>query len=289
MKRLVLSALLLAVVALWGWTFVAVKDAVAACGVASFLAVRYAIASAAIAPFAVRRASWRSLAVGAGIGLALAAGYLFQTFGLRDTTPTNSGIITGLTVVFVPIANRLLFRVRTEPVVWLAIGVAVLGLGLLSGAAPRGVSLGDALTLGCAVCYGLHVVLLSRYARGHDAGVLALGQLAAATLVFLAAWPVSEPLAWPPSTVWPAILITGILATAVAFYVQTFVQQRLPAIQVAMILLMEPLFAAFFGHILAGDRLTALQVFGAILMVGAMFATELRPLVRSAVDSRGPN
>ncbi len=289
MKRLALSLLLLSVVAVWGWTFVAVKDAVAGCGVASFLAVRYAIACAAIAPFAVRRANWRSLGVGAGIGLALAGGYLFQTFGIRDTTSSISGIITGLTVVFVPIANRLLFGIRTDAAVWAAIGVAVLGLGLLSGAAPGGVSLGDVLTLGCAACFGLHVALLGRYAKGHDTGALALGQLAGATLVFLAAWPVAEPLAWPPRAVWPAILITAILATAVGFYVQTFVQQRLPAMQVAMILLMEPLFAAFFGHVLAGDCLTALQIFGALLMVGAMFATELRPATRSAVDSRGGN
>jgi len=289
MKRLALSLLLLAVVAVWGWTFVAVKDAVAACGVASFLAVRYAIASAAIAPFALRRARWRSLAAGAGIGLVLAAAYLLQTFGLRDTTSSISGIITGLTVVFVPIASRLLFGIRTDAVVWGAIGVAVLGLGLLSGAAPGGVSVGDVLTLGCAACFGLHVALLGRYARGHDTGVLALGQLGAATLVFLAAWPLSEPLAWPSRAVWPAILITAFLATAAAFYVQTFVQQRLPAMQVAMILLMEPLFAAFFGCVLAGDSLSALQLLGALLMVAAMFATELRPATRSAVDSRGGN
>jgi drug/metabolite transporter (DMT)-like permease len=289
MKRLALSLLLLAVVVVWGWTFVAMKEAVAVCGVASFLAVRYAIACAAVAPFALRRANWRSLGVGAGIGLALAGGYLFQTFGLRSTTSSISGIITGLTVVFVPIANRLLFGVRTEAVVWAAVGVAVLGLGLLSGAAPEGFSIGDALTLGCAACFGLHVALLGRYGKGHGTGVLALGQLGAATLVFLAAWPLTEPLVWPPRSVWPAILVTAILATAVAFYVQTYVQQRLPAIQVAMILLMEPLFAAFFGHILAGDRLTPIQALGAVLMVGAMFATELRPAARSAVDSRGPN
>jgi len=284
-KRLALSLLLLSVVAVWGWTFVVVKDAAALCGVAPFLAVRYVIATAAIAPFAVRRMSRRSLAVGAGIGLVLAAGYLFQTFGLCDTTPTNSGIITGLTVVFVPIANLLLFRVRTEPVVWAAVGVGTVGLALLSSA----VSLGDALTVGCAACFGLHVVLLGRYGRGHHTGVLALGQLAAATLVFLAAWVISKPLPWPPRAAWPAILITSIPATAVAFYVQTYVQQRLPAIQVAMILLMEPLFAAFFGHVLAGDRLTPVQALGALLMVGAMFATELRPTARSAVDSRSPN
>ncbi len=177
MKRLALSLLLLAVVAVWGWTFVLVKDAVASCGVLSFLAIRCAIA----------------------------------------------------------------------------------------------------------------VVLLSRYARGHDTGVLALGQLGAATVVFLAAWPVAEPFALPPRAAWPAILISSGIATAVAFYVQTLVQQRLPAIQVAMILLMEPLFAAFFGHLLARDRLTKLQVLGAALMVGAMFATELRPTARSAVDSRGAN
>lgn len=280
MTRLLLSLLLLSVVAVWGWTFVVVKDAVAGYGVLSFLAIRYALAAGVLTAIVALRVRWRSFAVGAGIGVALAAGYLFQTFGLRLTTASNSGVITGLFVVFVPGANRLLFGVRTAPLVWGAIGASLVGLAMLSGGAPQGAGAGDALTLGCAAAFGLHVVLLDRYAKRHDARSLALGQLSAAAALFIVGCLLFEQPSWPSAGVWWAILVTAVLATSVAFLVQTYVQQRLPAVPTAMILLLEPLFAALFGYLLHGDRLTAVQLAGAALLCGAMLAVELSPLLR---------
>jgi len=283
MKRLALSLLLLSVVAVWGWTFVVVKDAVAGYGVLSFLAIRYVVATAALAAAVAGRVNWRSFRAGAGIGVALAAGYLFQTFGLRLTTASNSGVITGLFVVFVPVANRALFGVRTPPLVWGAIGASLVGLGLLSGGAPRGANAGDALTLGCAAAFGLHLVLLDRYAKHHDVRSLVLGQLAAAMVLFAVGALAFERPAWPSPRVWRAVGVTALLATALAFFVQTFVQQRLPAVPTAMILLMEPLFAAFFGYVLHGDRLSAIQIVGALVMSGAALVVELYPLLRRRV------
>ena len=282
MKRLALSLLLLLVVVLWGWTFVLVKDAVAGYGVLSFLAIRYVVATVAMAAAVVPgiRVNGRSFAVGAGIGVALAAGFLLQTLGLRLTTASSSGVITGLFVIFVPGANRLLFGVRTAPLVWGAIGVSLVGLALLSGGAPQGANAGDVLTLGCAAAFGLHVVLLDRYAKHHDLRSLVLGQLAAATVLFVVGSALFERPVWPSGGVWQAILITALLATALAFFVQTFVQQRLPAVPTAMILLMEPLFAAFFGYLLHCDRLTAMQIAGALIMSGAALIVELYPLLR---------
>jgi len=282
LKRLALSLLLLAVVAVWGWTFTLMKEAIAAYGVVSFLAVRYAIASAALGLFAARRADRRTLRTGGLIGLVLVAAYLFQTFGLRHTSATNTGVITGLFVVFVPLANRWLFGVRTERLLWVTIGTSLVGLGLLSGFAPEGVALGDVLTVGAAACFGLHVALLDRYARHHDASALALGQILTAAVVFLAVAPLVEPVAWPTARVWFALLVTGIVATAVAFTVQTYVQQRLPAVQTAMIILMEPLFAALFAYLLAGERLTGVQILGAALLTGSALVAELYPLLRRA-------
>lgn len=278
MRRLALSLLLLGAVAVWGWTFVLVKEAVAGYGVLSFLAVRYAIAAAAIAALTAWRADRRSLGAGMAIGVPLAAGFLLQTFGLRHTTASNSGVITGLFVVFVPLTNRLLFGQRTERVALAAIAVSVLGLGLLSGAAPHGVALGDLLTLGAAAAFGLHVALLGRYSKHYATGALTLGQLVCAAALFAAACPLAERLAWPTPRVWGIILLTALVATAAAFYIQTLVQQRLSAIQVAMILLMEPLFAAVFGYLLAGDRLTGVQIIGAAMMTGAASIVEVRPI-----------
>ena len=85
---------------------------------------------------------------------------------------------------------------------------------------------------------------------------------------------------WPPASVWPALLLTGGIATAAAFFIQTYVQQRLSAVETGMIILTEPIFAAIFGQLLMGDQLNGLQILGAVLMVAAVFATEIVPLFR---------
>ncbi len=106
--RILYSLLLVGITMVWGWTFVVVQDAIALYGVLGFLSVRFALAAAALAPYAARGIPRQTLAIGGGIGLVLALGYLFQTTGLLFTTPTNSGLITGLFVVFAPLADLLI-------------------------------------------------------------------------------------------------------------------------------------------------------------------------------------
>ncbi len=265
---------------MWGWTFVVVQDAIALYGVLPFLAVRFALAGVALAPIYAARLTRRSLLVGGGIGVVLAAGYLFQTTGLLFTTPTNSGLITGLFVVFAPLADRLLFGANASRQVLLAVGLSLFGMVLLAGGGPEGANWGDLLTLLCAAALGLHIALLSRYAAGHDAGGLTLAQILAMTLLFFVVWPFFEPVSFPPPGVWVALLVTGILASAGAFLVQTTVQQRVPAARTAVILTMEPVFAALFGYWLAGDRLVAVQLLGAALILSALVIGEVLPVLR---------
>ena len=278
--RLVYTLLLVGVTAVWGWTFVVVQDAIALYGVLPFLAVRFALASAALAPIYAPRLTRRSLLVGGGIGVVLAAGYLFQTTGLLFTTPTNSGLITGLFVVFAPLADRTFFGTRVARQVLVAVGLSLFGMVLLAGGGPEGANWGDLLTLLCAAALGLHIALLSRYAAGHDAGGLTLAQILAMALLFVVAWPLFEPVSLPPPGVWVALLVTGLLASAGAFLVQTTVQQRIPAARTAVILTMEPVFAALFGYLLAGDRLVAVQLIGAALILSALVIGEIMPLLR---------
>jgi len=278
--RLLYSFLLVGITAVWGWTFVVVQDAIALYGVLPFLAARFAIAAAALAPFSAPKVTKRMLVAGAGIGVVLALGYLFQTLGLLYTTPTNSGLITGLFVVFAPLSDRLFFGTRVGRLVIAAVALSLLGMVLLAGGGPDGVNVGDLLTLLCAAALGLHIALLSRSAPGHDAGGLAFAQILAMALIFGLAWPVFEPVTWPPAEVWVALLVTGILASAGAFWAQTFVQQKIPAARTAVILTMEPVFAALFGYWLAGDRLVAVQILGASLILSALVAGEVLPVLR---------
>jgi drug/metabolite transporter (DMT)-like permease len=278
--RIFYTLALVAVTAVWGWTFVVVQDAIALYGVLPFLAVRFALAAAALAPFYAQKLTRRSLVVGGGIGVALAAGYLFQTMGLLYTTPTNSGLITGLFVVFAPLADRVLFGAEASRQVVVAVVLSLVGMVLLAGGGPDGVNAGDLLTLLCAAALGLHIALLSRYAAAHDAGGLTLAQILSMTAIFALAWPVFAPLEAPPAGVWVALVITGLLASAGAFLVQTTVQQRIPAARTAIILTMEPVFAALFGFWLAGDRLVAIQIVGAALILSALVIGEILPVLR---------
>ena len=279
-KNLFYTLLLVCVTAVWGWTFVVVQDAIALYGVLPFLAVRFLLAGAALAPVYAGRLTGRSLLVGGGIGVVLAAGYLFQTTGLLFTTPTNSGLITGLFVVFAPLADRTFFGARASRQVLLAVGLSLLGMVLLAGGGPEGANWGDLLTLLCAIALGLHIALLSRYASGHDAGGLTLAQILAMAILFVVVWPFFAPVSLPPPGVWVALLVTGLLASAGAFLVQTTVQQRIPAARTAIILTMEPVFAALFGYWLAGDRLVAVQLLGAVLILSALVIGEVLPILR---------
>ena len=278
--RLIYTLLLVAVTAVWGWTFVVVQDAISFYDVFPFLAVRFVLAGTALAPIYARKLTRRSLIVGGGIGVVLAAGYLFQTTGLLFTTPTNSGLITGLFVVFAPLADRLLFGANVSRQVVLAVALSLLGMVLLAGGGPEGANWGDLLTLLCASALGLHIALLSRYAASYDAGVLTLAQILAMALLFVLVWPFFDPVALPPPAVWVALLVTGLLASAGAFLVQTTVQQRIPAARTAIILTMEPVFAALFGYWLAGDRLVAVQILGALMILSALVIGELVPVLR---------
>lgn len=275
------SLLLVGVTMVWGWTFVVVRDAVALYGVLPFLTLRFALAALALAPFTVSRVSRRTLAAGTGIGLVLALAYLFQTAGLLFTSPTNSGLITGLFVVFAPLADFLFFGARPSRPVLVAVLLSLVGIGFLAGGGPNGANLGDVITLLCAGAPGLHIALLSRYAARQDAAGLAFVQVLSIAVAFGLFWPLSGSVALPPREVWFALVATGLIASAGAFWVQTFVQQRIPAGRTAVILTMEPVFAVLFGYWLAGDRLILVQIVGAALILSALVVGEVVPaLVR---------
>jgi drug/metabolite transporter (DMT)-like permease len=148
---------------------------------------------------------------------------------------------------------------------------------LLTGRMPSNLAIGDLLTLVCAVWLGLHTALLSRHAPHHDPRALATAQMLAMAALFLLLWPLAGTLEAPPREVWFAIVVTGLVASALAFAVQSAAQQRLSTAHAAILLTTEPLFAGLFGYLLAGDRLGAVQIFGAALILGAVGLAELVP------------
>jgi drug/metabolite transporter (DMT)-like permease len=287
---------LIAVTAVWGVTFVQVKDAVALYPLFAFLAVRFAIATATLAlPAAKRvRGLGRSgLAGGAFLGLLLATGYALQTAGLQRTTVSSTGFITGMYVVLTPLIALLLYRSHSGLAAWVGVALATAGLAMLSGIQAGSVT-GDLLVLAAAAVYSLQIVLMERYAPRHDALAFTFVEMASAGVgllaVALALGDLSVPHGW---TVWGALLVTGVFASALGYLVQTWAQRRTSATRTALAFTMEPVWTAFFGYTLAGDRLGALGWGGcAAIMAGIVLAepaaaAALVSVVASRRGSRG--
>jgi drug/metabolite transporter (DMT)-like permease len=267
---------LVAVTAVWGVTFVQVKDALELYPLFAFLAVRFAIAALVLGVPAARR--MRTLGrhgwvAGSALGLLLALGYGLQTAGLERTTVSSAGFITGLYVVFTPLLALVLFRTRVGGAVWVGVALAVVGLGMLSGVGA-GDPLGDLLVLLGSAAYSVQIVLMERYAPRYDAIAFTQAEMLAAfagfAIVAGALGQVEVPHGW---TVWGALLVTGILASALAFLVQTWAQRRTSATRTALAFALEPVWAGIFGFWLAGDRLGALGWGGcALIMAGIVVA-----------------
>jgi drug/metabolite transporter (DMT)-like permease len=267
---------LIAVTAVWGVTFVQVKDAVALYPLFAFLAVRFAIATATLAPFAAKRLRGlgrRGGAAGAWLGLLLAGGYALQTAGLERTTVSGTGFVTGMYVVLTPLIALGLFRTAIAPAARAGVGLSTVGLLMLAGV--HGSAGGDALVLGGAAVYSLQIVLMERYAPLYDAVAFTLVEMAAATAgllaVALARGDLGVPRGW---TVWGALLVTGVFASALAYLVQTWAQRRTSATRTALVFALEPVFAALFGYTLAGDRLGALGWGGCVLIMTGIALAE---------------
>jgi drug/metabolite transporter (DMT)-like permease len=275
---LIYVLLLLAVTVVWGWTFVLVKDAITQYPTLPFLELRFLLAALVMVALVRRLPTRRELKVGLIAGVVLAGGYLFQTLGLTTTSPGNAGLITGLFVVFTPLIDRL-FGVSLHRRTIVAAVCALIGVALLTGG-PSGFGLGDLLVMVAAILLALHIVLLSRWSPGLPAAPLAMLQMGTCALIFTAggSWSLRPPTAG----VWVAIVITGVFASALAFYVQTWAQAHLDASRTALILATEPAWAVVASVVLAGQRFGLIQAAGAALVLGAILGHELVPLLSRA-------
>ena len=270
---------------MWGWTFVLVKDAVTQYPTLPFLQVRFALALVVMAVVVHRLPARPELRVGVILGAVLAAGYLAQTAGLTMTSPGNAGLITGLFVVLTPLLNRV-FGARIHWWTWAATLVSLGGLVLLTGG-PSGMNAGDLLELACAALFALHIVLLGRWSPGTASAPLAMVQMAMCTALFSAGgtWSLRPP----SGAVWLAIVVTGVFASAFAYFVQTWAQAHISANRTALILATEPAWALVAAVALAGQRFGLAQALGAALVLLAIVGHELASLKFEAHGEPAPS
>jgi drug/metabolite transporter (DMT)-like permease len=275
---------LIAIASVWGLTFVMVDDAIRELPTMAFLAYRFIPASLIVALVfhrqlrALPAAGWRA---GLVMGVFLTGGYVFQTLGMEETTASNAGFITGLFVVLTPVLGAVFLRQRIPVVAWVAAGVAMVGLWLVSGAGGDFDMRGDGLVFVCSISLAAHILATASAVTRYDVGALLAVQLGVVGLITLAIGAVAGDLEAPEgSTVWSALIVCSLIASALGFFVQTFAQQHSPPARTALILAAEPAFAGFFGWMLNDERLSATGWLGAVLIMTAIVAVEIVPRLR---------
>ncbi len=279
----------LAMTACWGSTFFLIKDVLVRIPVLDFLAVRFAIASAALwllFPRALGRLSRTSLRHAVVLGLLYGVAQILQTAGLAHTPASVSGFITGMYVVCTPLFAAVLLRTRIGAVTWAAVALALAGLAVLS---LNGLSVGygEAVTLMSALLYALHIVGLGAWSRADQAMGMTVVQLLVITAV-CGVVTLPDGLALPSTTAdWLSVVYMAVFAGALALAGQTWAQAHLPPTRTAIIMTMEPVFAATFAVLLGGETATGRMLVGGLMVLTAMLVVELAP--RRHIESEVPH
>jgi drug/metabolite transporter (DMT)-like permease len=281
--RVVATGLLVLLTAVWGSTFFLIRDLVATVPPTDFLAVRFSIAAVLMLvifwPHVRRlgRPEWR---VGLGLGVVYGVAQLLQTVGLAHTDASVSGFITGTYVVLTPILSAVLLRERVPPSTWAAVALATVGLGVLSLSGGLSFGLGETLTLACAAVYALHIIGLGLWSTpSHATGLAAVQMVAIAVVCVVSALPGGVVL---PSGggQWAAVLYMATAAGVLALWAQTWAQARMTATRAAIVMTLEPVFAAFFAVVAGQESATWRMAIGGALVLAAMYLVELRAAAR---------
>jgi drug/metabolite transporter (DMT)-like permease len=291
-SRHVATLLLVGATAIWGSTFFLIRDVVRVLPPTDFLAVRFTIAAAAMVAVFWRRMlalSGRELRIGVGLGVMYGVAQILQTVGLAHTEASRSGFITGTYVVMTPIFAAILLRDRIPRSTWLAVLLATAGLATLSlNGLGTGFGFGEEVTLLSAAVYALHIIGLGRFSSPSTAAGLSAVQMVAIALVSLiAAAPGGIELPTGRGG-WTSVLYMALIAGAVAIWVQTWAQSHLSATRAAIVMTLEPVFAAGFAVALGGEMMTLRMVLGGAMVLAAMYTVELIGRKADATAEQSP-
>ena len=271
------TLLLVALTAVWGSTFFLIHDLVETLPPVDFLAVRFTIAAVVmVVAFwrPLRALDRRQVSIGVGLGVLYGLAQIAQTQGLATTPASVSGFITGTYVVLTPVFTALILREKVAGSTWAAVALATVGLALLS-LNGFSIGVGEAITLLAAALYALHIVGLGRYSASEIAVGLSVVQMVViAVLCVVGAVP--GGIALPQGAgQWASVLYMVVFASILALWAQTWAQAHLPATRAAIIMTVEPVFAAFFAVTLGDESLTTRMLLGGALVLTAMYAVEI--------------
>ncbi len=279
--------LMLITAMIWGTAFVAQRIGMDNIGPFLFTGLRFALGALALLPLVIYQGRTaarhepflqRGLILGGlSMGLALTLGINLQQVGLLFTSVTNSGFITGLYVIVVPLLGLAIGH-KTGLGTWLGAFLAVAGMALLSIGEDFTVASGDWIQLAGAFVWGVHVLLVSFFVSRHDAIRLAFLQFATCAVVSLVLALIFEDINL--ASIWlagPALIYGGLFAVAVGYTLQVVAQKHAIASHAAIILSLEAVFAAIAGALFLEESLTLRGYMGCVLMFIGMLAAQLWP------------
>ena len=286
-KRVRADLALLLCAIIWGATFVAVKDALADASVAVYIAVRFGLSAAVMGIIfwrSLRELNLRAVWAGAQIGFFMFGGYVFQTAGLKFTTPSKAAFITGSSVVVVPVILAIFGKRRITMWIWMGALAALAGLYLLT-IPPEGIgglNRGDPIVFCGAVMFALHIIFVSRHVEHHSVGALSFVQVATTAVLATILIPIAGVTGWErPHWVWTgtlvfAVLVTSIGSTVIGFSFQVWAQQYTSATHTAIFISLEPVFAALTSLLLGREHMGARLLAGAGLIFAGILLAELK-------------
>lgn len=280
--RLAADLALIAVAAAWGLTFPLGKIVLGVLPPFTYLAARFSVAAVVLVASLPRRhnpPSGQAWTAAVGVGIVLFLGYALQTVGLRFTTASKAGFITGLSVAMIPVISAVWLRKAPRPTVLAGIGAATVGLALLILNESLAVGRGDLLVLGCAVCFATHIVLVGRLAPRLDHVTMATAQVVPVAVLSLLAAFVERPLpavAAAGTPIWFMIAFMTVTATVAAFLVQMWAQRFTTASHTGLMFTFEPVAAAVAAYLALGEVLTGRQAWGAGLILAGIVMAELK-------------
>jgi drug/metabolite transporter (DMT)-like permease len=284
MKRRSQAELALAVVtAIWGSTFVVVKNALADISPILFITARFVLAAVVLAAIYRPKINTQIMKAGTLAGALLFFAYASQTVGLGYTTPSKSAFLTSLSIPMVPLASSLVYKARPRFFEGVGILIASIGMILMTFPASRAtgnfeIGKGEILSLLCAVLFAIHIVVVAHYAPLIGFQPLAVVQITMAALFGLVLFWFVEPIRFHWTTpVAVAVLTTGLLATALAFTTMAWAQQYTSATRSAIIFALEPVVAWVTSYFVYGEVMTGRGMLGALLILGGILVVELKP------------
>ncbi len=264
---------------IWGSTFIIVKDALSQSPPFYFGFFRFFIGAVVMIFLLDRSTIFKKNELYPAIicGLFLFSGYSFQNFGLVDTTPTLSAFITSVSVLMVPVILAIFQIEKIKIKIWIAVFVACFGIHLLTPNGLIDLGIGDQLTFGCALSFAIHIIFQGRYMKKIKSinNFFFIQSMVVAILSLFSGFLFEDFSAIQfDFSLLMAFLITGILATTVALLMMIWAQTVLSAPQTAIIIILEPVFAALFSVGFAYEILSPIQYVGCMVVLIAVFIGE---------------